>query len=638
MRSKKKVEQYQLSGQPNLLTLPAGMAIVDTGAAQDLIGLSAYKSLSKALKSRGLRPLKLARAPRAATGIGGQARPLFVALCPVSFSGKVGTLEVTVLDEEVPHLLSASFLTSLGAIIDLAQNSMKLQTLSVQVPLYEGLGGHRLVNILDMDDAVNVLLPEYVQKAYDLPADALRLKPQVKGSSRSLTCPVPENASWNSQSEMAQAPPASLLAGEGKSDARNASTCESESIGDQHAGHFLPTCTCEAVRQSTCLMGDLPRLPLQAQLSSSTQGRQEAGGRGEELQHDDSGDNPSYDTSDSLNGQCVGDNGYGYARTERGTKRRNAWGVCTAPIGALRVSATHQADESAESAAGIFTAVIPGRMECRDNGLKGLDLSSSKECSTGCVSHSDRPSESRGTDHTGLFRRGLPDGGLRCATWHVDQARKKQGQNENVGPESVLQHWANELISLLGSRELPKHFTRTNLVDNPRSVLLGAYTRRGRGVSKNTWRYLDVLHCVHSLAELRPSRDTYTSVMLNQIQEQGLTLHKDRYNDTEVTWLFACGQHRGGLLWVEEQNGRFPPPKTPTGILALRRGSGRNLCGVSSRILPTVGSPSIPWLGTLLLLSRAPGGQLPCSLPKIWVACLLNTSVSYDRPALESGG
>ena len=88
---------------------------------------------------------------------------------------------------------------------------MKLQALSVKVPLYEGLGGHRLVNILDMGDSVqNVLLPENVQKTYALPADALVLKSEFRVPSRSLTYPAQENASWNSQPEMAQTSSASL--------------------------------------------------------------------------------------------------------------------------------------------------------------------------------------------------------------------------------------------------------------------------------------------------------------------------------------------------------------------------------------------------------------------------------------------
>ena len=39
-------------------------------------------------------------------------------------------------------------------------------------------------------------------------------------------------------------------------------------------------------------------------------------------------------------------------------------------------------------------------------------------------------------------------------------------------------------------------------------------------------------------------------------------MHKDRYNQTPLTWLLSSGEHSGGLVWVECKEGRHPPPKT----------------------------------------------------------------------------
>ena len=115
------------------LSLGGGMAIVDTGAAQDLIGLSAYRALVSTWKKKGLQPVRLSKKPRATAGIGGQAKALFMTLMPVAFKNKLGVVEMTVLDEDIPHLLSAPFLTYLQAHIDMAGNNMVLQHLQVQV-------------------------------------------------------------------------------------------------------------------------------------------------------------------------------------------------------------------------------------------------------------------------------------------------------------------------------------------------------------------------------------------------------------------------------------------------------------------------------------------------------------------------
>eukprot|EP00971_Amphidinium_carterae_P051297 1009909-Amphidinium_carterae.1 len=59
------------------LTLPAGTAIVDSAAGQDLIGYPAYERLCSIWQQHGIQPLKLQKTPRATAGVGGKAKPLF---------------------------------------------------------------------------------------------------------------------------------------------------------------------------------------------------------------------------------------------------------------------------------------------------------------------------------------------------------------------------------------------------------------------------------------------------------------------------------------------------------------------------------------------------------------------------------
>eukprot|EP00971_Amphidinium_carterae_P133779 2650033-Amphidinium_carterae.2 len=90
------------------------------------------------------RPIKLDKLPKTASGIGGKSPGLFVVLLPILFStkGPSGFLEVTVLKEDVPFLLSAGFLTFLGATIDLAKNELHLAKLDLVVLMRRSSGGH----------------------------------------------------------------------------------------------------------------------------------------------------------------------------------------------------------------------------------------------------------------------------------------------------------------------------------------------------------------------------------------------------------------------------------------------------------------------------------------------------------------
>ena len=89
----------------NFLSVPPGCAIIDPGAAQDLIGKEAFEALRSELAKSGLQPV-VPKEPPPASRIGGSAKPLFVALTPCFLGGFPRIIRLAVIDEDVPHLLS----------------------------------------------------------------------------------------------------------------------------------------------------------------------------------------------------------------------------------------------------------------------------------------------------------------------------------------------------------------------------------------------------------------------------------------------------------------------------------------------------------------------------------------------------
>ena len=117
------------------LALPAGEVIVDPGASQDLIGLPAFERLKGKLAALGLRPVILKETPSSASGIGGKARPLFSALTPCSLGGFPGVVKLTVLEEDIPNLLSIGLLEMAKSVIDTESNVIHFKAFGSSAPL-----------------------------------------------------------------------------------------------------------------------------------------------------------------------------------------------------------------------------------------------------------------------------------------------------------------------------------------------------------------------------------------------------------------------------------------------------------------------------------------------------------------------
>eukprot|EP00971_Amphidinium_carterae_P037269 732394-Amphidinium_carterae.1 len=116
---------------------------------------------------------------------------------------------------------------------------------------------------------------------------------------------------------------------------------------------------------------------------------------------------------------------------------------------------------------------------------------------------------------------------------------------------------------------VPRARSRTNIIDSssddcdvvPRSMLLGAYTRRGVGVTTNCGKHQDLLREIHKLARLRPHPHCLTPYCAVQINAySSLKAHRDMHN-MGSTWLIACGPFKGGKLWLANDHGTVRPPR-----------------------------------------------------------------------------
>eukprot|EP00971_Amphidinium_carterae_P240838 4781184-Amphidinium_carterae.1 len=113
--------------------------------------------------------------------------------------------------------------------------------------------------------------------------------------------------------------------------------------------------------------------------------------------------------------------------------------------------------------------------------------------------------------------------------------------------------------SLVEERGVQKNFTRRNVGNQPRSALLGLYTKRGLGIGKQTLFRLPLLAAIHELARRRLPQHRghgYTSVMVND--NTALARHRDEYN-FGVNYLYGVDtKGQGGELWLSLEPDELP--------------------------------------------------------------------------------
>ena len=161
-------------GQESFVAVPAGHAIVDPGASQDLIGKPAFDRLVERLAAIGLQPVKIDEAPTAAAGIGGRAEALFVALTPCFLGKKPGIIKLTVLKEDIPQLLSIGLLEHAKSIIDTGSNQIEFKAFNSSAPMVRLESGHRVLDIASWNGE-NFEVPDQVLKEFNLSPTAFQL-------------------------------------------------------------------------------------------------------------------------------------------------------------------------------------------------------------------------------------------------------------------------------------------------------------------------------------------------------------------------------------------------------------------------------------------------------------------------------
>ena len=145
---KQSVQVRVVQPASSFLSLASGDAIVDIGATQDLIGRVAFEAMKYQLSLVGLQPIMVDVPVAVPLGIGGAAKVKGVALVPVSPGGVPGVLEFTILESEVPPLLSVGFLEFLGAEISLVSNLIRFTKIEVELLMNRLSTGHRTISLI----------------------------------------------------------------------------------------------------------------------------------------------------------------------------------------------------------------------------------------------------------------------------------------------------------------------------------------------------------------------------------------------------------------------------------------------------------------------------------------------------------
>ncbi len=153
----------------NYLTVPPGMAIVDPGASQDLIGEKAFGKLRDRLREVGLQPVILPEKPSPASGVGGDASPLFSALTPCVLGGYPGIIKLTVLREDIPQLLSIGLLELGKAVIDTDLDVIDFKAFGSRSHMTRLESGHRLIDVAEWPkQGQSFKVPDQVLKDFHL--------------------------------------------------------------------------------------------------------------------------------------------------------------------------------------------------------------------------------------------------------------------------------------------------------------------------------------------------------------------------------------------------------------------------------------------------------------------------------------
>ena len=167
-------------GAFSFLEIPPGYAIVDPGASQDLIGFKSYQKLEERLKTLGLRPVKLHGKPQEPSGIGGKARPMFCALVPCFLAGQPGIVRMTIIQDDIPHLISIGLLEHGKAVIDTDTNHVHFKSFGKDARMVKIDSGHRILDVASWEGG-KFNIPPGLLDQYGLKPDAFEISPKECG-------------------------------------------------------------------------------------------------------------------------------------------------------------------------------------------------------------------------------------------------------------------------------------------------------------------------------------------------------------------------------------------------------------------------------------------------------------------------
>lgn len=129
----------------NLFSVPAGHAIIDPGAAQDLIGTKHFETLQE--KEVGLRTIELNEEPASACGVGGNAKAVKVVLCPCALGGQPGVVRLVVMTVRLRIFCRSACSEHAGSNIDVFSGKITFKNFGAEAQMGRLPSGHRILNI-----------------------------------------------------------------------------------------------------------------------------------------------------------------------------------------------------------------------------------------------------------------------------------------------------------------------------------------------------------------------------------------------------------------------------------------------------------------------------------------------------------
>ena len=136
------------SKDSNLNPTDFEVGIVDTAAQGCLVGRERLRQIEEALQRQGLKIRWLDKKAQA-RGIGGEAEVVGVAEIFVGVAGINGLIEVTVVKDRAPLLMSIKLLKEVHAVVDLVNQRLELRRFGTRCPLTNLETGHIGVNVLN---------------------------------------------------------------------------------------------------------------------------------------------------------------------------------------------------------------------------------------------------------------------------------------------------------------------------------------------------------------------------------------------------------------------------------------------------------------------------------------------------------